>query len=162
MTVVRIRGKRFGERSKITNGRRAFVEGDGRSPWARSWSDLIYVHASDLGGHEILSEAQISLCRRAAAMECELEAVEGRISMGQAVDLDQYGRLAGRLCRLFELIGIRRATRPPDAFTELAKAFEGHADAPVVVDDDDGDGSDDERQPIEDAVEPTNGGSGHD
>jgi len=36
MTVVQIRGRRTGQRSKVTTGRKAFVEiGDGRSPWAR-------------------------------------------------------------------------------------------------------------------------------
>jgi hypothetical protein len=48
MTVVQIRGKSIGRRSKVTTGRKAFVEiRDGRSPWARRWSDLIFAHASD-------------------------------------------------------------------------------------------------------------------
>jgi hypothetical protein len=106
MTVVRICGKRIGERSKVTNGSRAFVEGDGRSPWARRWSDLIYAHVNDLGGPERISEAQLSICRRASAMECELEQMEGRMSTGEAVDTDQYGAdLPGKF---FYLTGIIR------------------------------------------------------
>src|SRR5262249_21661744 len=138
MTVVRICGKRIGTRSKVTNGSRAFVEGDGRSPWSRRWSDLIYAHVSDLGGPELLSEAQISIIRRASAMECELELFEGRMASGEAVDPDQYGRLAGRLCRLFELIGVRRLARPIDPLTGLAKAYEGQVRA---IDDDEPDDS---------------------
>src|SRR5262245_38573431 len=125
MTIVQIRGKRIGERSKVTTGRKTFVEGDGRSPWARRWSDLIYAHACDLGGPEGLSEAQVSICRRASAMECTLEQMEARMSAGEAVDPDQYGRLAGRLCRLFELIGVRRLARPIDPLSDLAEAFKG-------------------------------------
>jgi len=75
-----------------------------------------------LGGPELLSEAQISIIRRCSAMECELEAMEGCISFGQTVDLDQYGRLCGRLARLFELIGIKRLARPVDPTSDLAKA----------------------------------------
>src|SRR5262245_22922079 len=131
MTVVRICGKRIGERSKVTNGSRAFVEGDGRSPWARRWSDLIYAHACDLGGPELLSEAQISIIRRASAMECELELFEGRMASGEAVDPDQYGRLAGRLCRLFELVGIKRVARPIDPTSDLARGLEAYAPAPI-------------------------------
>src|SRR5215471_10606186 len=80
MTAVLIRnGKRtgmpIGKRSKVTNGRRTLVEADGRSPWARRWSDLIYAHACDLGGPELLSEAQVSIIRRVSTLECELEAM---------------------------------------------------------------------------------------
>src|SRR5215510_7534527 len=98
--------------SKVTKGKRTFVAlGDGRTAWARRWGDLILAHANDLGGAELLSEAQISICRRASTMECELEAMEGRMSAGLPVDTDAYGRLASRLCRLFEIIGVRRLAR---------------------------------------------------
>jgi hypothetical protein len=158
MTVVQIRngkrtgmrGKRIGERSKVTNGRMAFVEGDGRSPWSRRWSDLVFAHACDLGGPEGLSEAQVSICRRASALECELERMEGQMSTGQSVDIEVYGRLTGRLCRLLELIGVRRLSKPLDPLSELAKAVEGYAVAPV---DDDDDGDDNEPLAIEAAVD---------
>src|SRR5262249_41081128 len=65
------------------------------------WRDLILAHASDLGGPEVLSEAQISICRRSAAIEVALEQIEARMSEGQQIDLDQYGRLTGRLCRIW-------------------------------------------------------------
>src|SRR5262249_32066312 len=69
-------------RSAVTNGRRAFVEGNGQSAWARRYRDLAHAHIADLGGAEKLSEAQISLCRRAATIELELEQMEGKLSLG--------------------------------------------------------------------------------
>jgi hypothetical protein len=101
-------------------------------------------HVNDLGDLEMLSEAQLSICRRASAMECELEATEARMSAGEAVDPDQYGRLARRLCRLFELIGVRRLARPTDPYQDLVGSFEGQARA---IDDDEP--NDDEPLPIE-------------
>src|SRR5215467_11203427 len=94
--------------SQVTKGRSMFVEfGDARLAWARRWNDLVLMHASDLGGYETLSEAQISICRRVATLECELESMEGRKSAGVPIEIEVYGRLAGRLCRLLELIGSR-------------------------------------------------------
>src|SRR5262245_14734146 len=83
------------QRSAVTNGRRLFVEGDGNSAWSRRYRDLIAGHVSDLGGRDVLSEAQLSLVRRASAIEVELEQAEGKLSLGQDVDLDAYARVAG-------------------------------------------------------------------
>jgi hypothetical protein len=101
-------------RSKVTNGRRVFaIGGDGSSAWTRRWKDLFDAHVVDLGGREVLSEAQVSLCRRVAAIEIQLEQMEAKMSEGDlTVDLDLYGRLAGHLRRIFETIGIKRRTRP--------------------------------------------------
>jgi hypothetical protein len=123
--------------SQVTSGRRMFVElGDARSAWAKRWADLILAHVNDLGGPEMISEAQLSICRRASAMECELEAMEARLSAGQPVDTDAYGRLCGRLCRLIELIGIKRLARPADPVSELARAFEAYPATPFDDDED--------------------------
>jgi hypothetical protein len=72
-------------RSAVTNGARLFVEGSGISAWSRRYADLIAGHCSDLGGRMALSEAQFSLIRRASAIECELEVLEGRMSQGAEV-----------------------------------------------------------------------------
>jgi hypothetical protein len=63
--------------SQVTKGKRMFVEqlDDGTSAWGRRWADLILAHVNDLGGVELLSEAQVSICRRVSAIECELEAM---------------------------------------------------------------------------------------
>ena len=58
----------------------------------------------------MISEAQFALCKRAAALECELEQLEGRLSQGEQVDLDSYGRAASHLRRILETLGlVRRA-----------------------------------------------------
>jgi hypothetical protein len=75
-------------RSAVTNGLRAFVLGDGNSPWARRQRDLLALHIADLGDEERLSENQLSLCRRAATLETELEMLEGQLSLGKVADLD--------------------------------------------------------------------------
>src|SRR5271166_4004774 len=63
-------------RSAVTNGRRAFVDGDGNSAWYRRRKDIVELHLDDMGGRDALSEAQISLACRAASIEVELEQME--------------------------------------------------------------------------------------
>ena len=98
-------------RSARTNGRRLFVEGDGRGPWARRWRDLQSLYADDLGGESALSEFQLGLVGTAATMRCELERLEGRLSVGEAIDTDLYGRIAGHYRRIVETLGIERRQR---------------------------------------------------
>src|SRR5262245_21628822 len=50
-----------------------------------------------------------------------LALVEG-LTAGEAVDPDQYGRLASRLCRLFEVIGVRP---PGDAARSAQRVRQG-------------------------------------
>jgi hypothetical protein len=115
--------------SRVTKGKRMFVElGDPRSKWARRWNDLVIMHATDLGGLEMLSEAQMSICRRVAALECELESLEGKMSASHPVDIEVYARLTRTLCRLFELVGIRGRAKPLDPQGELVRALERYAD----------------------------------
>jgi len=113
-------------RSAVTNGTRTFVVGDGRGPWARRYRDLITAHVSDLGGPDAgLSEAQLSLVRRASALEVELELAEGKLSRGEPVDLDLFGRLLGQLRRVLEAIGLERRARPAitlEQYLELTSA----------------------------------------
>ena len=59
------------QRSAKTNGRRAFVDGDGRGPWARRWRDLraLYIDDASAGGGEAaLSEFQLGLISTAATI----------------------------------------------------------------------------------------------
>ena len=98
-------------RSAVTNGSRLFVQGQDNSAWARRYRDLIANHCSDMGGRAMLSEAQVSLVRRASALELELEQMEGRLSQGEDVDLDKFGRAASHLRRLLETLGIGRKAR---------------------------------------------------
>jgi hypothetical protein len=64
-----------------------------------------------LGGVDVLSAAQTSLIRRASAIELELEQMEGKLSLGEQVDLDVFTRSASHLRRLFETLGIERRAR---------------------------------------------------
>jgi hypothetical protein len=113
-------------RSAVTNGRRLFVHGDGNTLWSRRYRDLCAAHVTDMGGPDQLSEAALSLVRRCAAIEVELEAMEGRLSMGQPVDLDVFTRSASHLRRIFETLGFKRVPKDitPGALTYCATARE--------------------------------------
>jgi hypothetical protein len=99
-------------RSAVTSGRQLFISGDPNSAWSRRYHDLVVGHCNDIGpGPDLLSEAQLSLIRRAAAIECELERLDAMLSAGAEVNLDAYGRAASHLRRLFETLGIGRKCR---------------------------------------------------
>jgi hypothetical protein len=148
MSNYRLRRSIGDHPSPVTSGRRMFVDsfGDGRTAWARRWSDLVLRHATGLGGYETLSEGQLSICKRAAAIECQLENLEGKMSASQPIELAQYARLTCVLCRLFELIGLKRLARPLNPEDELARALNGYAGQPV-------DDDDDEPLPIEEGLD---------
>jgi hypothetical protein len=59
-----------------------------------------------------MSEAQLSLIRRGACLEVELERLEGELANGGDVNLDVYGRSANSLRRILESLGIERKARP--------------------------------------------------
>jgi hypothetical protein len=113
-------------RSAKTNGRRRFVDGDGRSPWGRRNRDLQELYADDLGGAATLSQFQIDLLATAATLRCELERLEGCLSLGQSIDLDLFGRIAGHYRRCCETLGIERRKRDitPDLRDYLARKTE--------------------------------------
>jgi len=99
------------QRSAVTNGKKLFVLGDGNSAWSRRYRDLVAGHISDMGGPSGLSEAQISLIKRAAAIECELEQQEGKLSLGQEINLDVFTRSASHLRRILESLGLERKAK---------------------------------------------------
>jgi hypothetical protein len=98
-------------RSAVTNGTRAFVIGDGNSPWARRQRDLLDMYLADKGGADFVSTAMYSLCRLAASLGIEREVMEGKLSLGMPVDLDQFGRIAGHERRVLETIGLKREAK---------------------------------------------------
>jgi hypothetical protein len=112
-------------RSAVTSGRQMFYDGDENSAWSRRFNDLIIGHIHDISaglGADVLSEAQLSLCRRAAAIECELERLDAMLSRSEFVNLDAYGRAASHLRRLFETLGLER--KPRDVTPTLAEIAE--------------------------------------
>ena len=92
-------------RSRVTNGRTVFaLGGDGRGAWTRRWKDLVEMHTADLGGQDVCSEAQLSLCRRIATTEVELERLEAKMSEGDdTVHLDSLSPFRRRM---LERIGL--------------------------------------------------------
>jgi hypothetical protein len=120
-----VRAKRPRPRSAVTSGRQQFITGNPNSAWARRFHDLILGHISDLGGRSTMSEAQFALCKRAAGLECELEQMEGRMSLGQEINLDSYGRASSHLRRMLESLGLERKARtfvegePAEPFSPL-------------------------------------------
>jgi hypothetical protein len=112
-------------RSRVTNGTGLFVDaGDGRGPWARRMKDVIELHLCDLGGVEVVSEAEASIVRRAATLTIELERLEAKFSTGEAADrdLDLYQRTANSLRRLLEAVGLKRV--PKDITPSLSRYLE--------------------------------------
>ena len=114
-------------RSRVTNGSTAFVEADGRGPWARRWRDVLAEITSDLGGADFLSEGQRQLIRRAATISIACERMEGEAAAGREIDLEEYGRLTDRLGRAFHRLGLER--RPRDVTPSLAQILAQEDDA---------------------------------
>ena len=83
-----------------------------RGPWARRLADVLWLHLNDIGGADA-SEAEKSICRRAAVLTVELERLEAKFAVEEAdkADLDLYQRTAGNLRRLLESIGLQRRAR---------------------------------------------------
>jgi hypothetical protein len=94
--------------SGVSSGRRMFVNGDSSSAWSRRYRDIVAGHLSDLGGRSALSEAEISLVKRVSTLEIECEQAEGKLSMGEEIDLDLYQRMTNSLRRTLETLGIDR------------------------------------------------------
>ena len=112
-------------RSAVTNGRALFAEGgDGRGAWARRFRDLMAEHISDMGGDDLLSEAQRSIVRRASTLEVQLEQMEARFSEGPAKteDMAIYSTMSNTLRRLLGDLGLERRAKDitPDLQTYLA------------------------------------------
>jgi len=123
--------------SAVTSGRKLFVEGDPNSAWSRRYRDLVSHHVADAGGRDMISEAQLSLIRRASALELELEALEGRLSRGEAVNLDSFGRAASHLRRLFESIGLRRTPRETPSLAEYLAGLQAESEPEATDEADD-------------------------
>jgi hypothetical protein len=99
------------QRSRVTNGKAWFVEGDGRGPWARRWRDIIAEITNDLGGGDLLSEGQKQLIRRCATIAIACERAEAKAAAGEDIDLETYGTLTDRLGRAFQRLGLKRQAR---------------------------------------------------
>jgi hypothetical protein len=118
-------------RSRVTNGKVVFaIGGDGRGGWTRRWKDLCEAHTNDCGGAPRLTEAKLSLCRRAATLEVQLEQLEAQMSEGKDVDLASYAMVAGHLRRILESVGLGRAMKP----TQTLDEYLASRPLPVAID----------------------------
>jgi hypothetical protein len=99
------------QRSRVTNGKTWFVEGDGRGAWARRWRDIVGEIINDLGGPGLLSEGQKQLVRRCATIAIACERAEAKAAAGEDIDLEVYGTLTDRLGRTFQRLGLERVAR---------------------------------------------------
>jgi hypothetical protein len=101
-------------RSAITNGSQVILGCDHRSARMRRLKDLIGGHVADLGGRDLVSEAEFCLVRRAALLRLELELLEARFEANdgaKAAELECYQRVASSLRRLLESLGLQRRQR---------------------------------------------------
>jgi hypothetical protein len=98
-------------RSRVTNGKALHVVSPGDTKYSRRFRDILAQITSDLGGGEILSEAQRQLARRAATISLSCEQLEFKAVSGEAIDLDVYGQLTDRLGRVFGRLGLKRIAR---------------------------------------------------
>jgi hypothetical protein len=94
-------------RSKVTNGRQLFIDGDARLKVSRRFRDVLASIATDLGGADRLSEGQKQIARRCAMLSVECEIMESAAVAGQPFDLDTYGQLTDRLGRAFQRLGLK-------------------------------------------------------
>ena len=101
-------------RSSVTSGNRLFAVHtiDGRCQTALRFRDLVEQMTADLGGADLLSEAQRQLVRRAATLSLMAEAAEADVVRDMATDLNSYGMIADRLRRICETLGLERVARP--------------------------------------------------
>jgi hypothetical protein len=97
------------------------------SVWSRRWSDLIRLFIDELGGDNVVSQAERSLVRRIATLQVRCERMEQQFADdedegGTLAQLDCYQRLSNTLRRLLVTIGIKRVPREvPDLHTYISQ-----------------------------------------
>src|SRR5262245_15704562 len=97
---------------------------------SRHWlvhRDLIAQHTADLGGESNISQAQLSLIRRAAALTVQLELWEAQFAEDNGAKpqaLDQYQRCLNSLRRVLEALGLERRVRDvtPELVAKIRRA----------------------------------------
>jgi len=128
LTSPKQAGTKPTNKSRVSNGSAILSDVDGRSVWVRRFRDVIESHVADLGGGQVVSEAERSIVRRAAALTVELERLESQFATaGEATPdaLDLYQRTAGSLRRLLEAVGLQRRSR--DVTPDLRDYIAAHA-----------------------------------
>jgi hypothetical protein len=123
------------QRSRVTNGRLfAATIRDGRSGWSRRLGDLLDLHIGDLGGQDVVSNAERSIIRRIATISVELEWIEQSFKSSRkgptTEQLDLYLRGSNNLRRLLEAIGLERRSRDvTPTLEDIAAEIQAEQDA---------------------------------
>jgi hypothetical protein len=115
-------------RSRITNGR-GLLPGtvDGRTLWCRRFRDLNALIIDDLGGDDLVTEAQRAIVRRAALLITECERLETGFAVAGAAslaELEVYSRISNSQRRLLESLGLKRRAKdvtPPSLHEYLRR-----------------------------------------
>ena len=115
-------------RSAVTNASKLVMNADGRSAVARRYRDVFSEIASDLGGHDVISEAQRQLVRRAAMLSVYCESVESDMAQGSQIDTDDLVRVVNALTRVLTAIGLQRRPRPSERKPTLTEYLAAQAE----------------------------------
>jgi hypothetical protein len=98
-------------RTAIANGR-AILEGvDNRTHVARRYREVGALIASDMGGHDTLTEAQKQLVRSAAGLVVLRERLDVKAVNGEAIDTGEYCAVSNTLRRVLVTCGLKREPR---------------------------------------------------
>lgn len=101
-------------RSRITNGTRILEGIDWRSAIARRYTDLVAAVVENKGGRAQISEAQMQLARRFAALSVQLEALETRLVNGESIDITEYAQLTSTQVRVVARLGVGKVSPDND------------------------------------------------
>jgi hypothetical protein len=98
-------------RTAIANGRTILEGVDGRSHVARRYREIGALLASDMGGHDALTEAQKQLVRSAAGLVVLRERLDVKAVNGQEIDAGEYCTISNTLHRVLSTCGLQRIPR---------------------------------------------------
>ncbi|HJQ59525.1 MAG TPA: hypothetical protein VJ890_21640 [Vineibacter sp.] len=98
-------------RTHAGNAAHAIDGVDGRSQVGRRFGQVAAQVAADIGGPEVMSEAQIQLARTTAGLVVLREQLDRRLARRRRVDVADYTRLSNSLTRVLSAIGIKRLPR---------------------------------------------------
>jgi hypothetical protein len=90
---------------------------DGRSRPAILFRGVAAAVASDLGGRDRLTRAQLELVRRVAGLSVLADQIEWRIVNGQPIEVLEYTSIVGTQSRVLRSLGLKRV---PKDITKLS------------------------------------------
>jgi hypothetical protein len=108
--------------TRAINGLLSISELDRRTRPYKRYFTIRSAVLADMGGEENTSEIQRQLISKFATLALTLEQQEAAALAGDEIDVDLFGRCAGHLRRIAEVLGLRRVPRDVPTLAEhLAK-----------------------------------------